>query len=69
MTAPAKAKCSLCWEPDARVIRFSLIRSVNLPDGKHTTRGAGCIVLCQPCWRKVTNESRLKRAPRRKVPA
>lgn len=53
---PIVRKCDICWITDAattRLLRFSLIRSESHPDGRHTTRGAGAVVLCEACWRKV----------------
>lgn len=51
-------RCDVCatWASDptpgrkrVRVLRFSLVRSIDVA-GRHTTRGAGAIQLCERCW-------------------
>lgn len=45
-------RCDVCARRagDAKLLRLSLAKSANLPDGRHTTRGAGYIDLCQGCY-------------------
>lgn len=48
-----KPTCGVCADPDRRVIRFNLNRTVNV-NGRHTTRGCGRALLCERCWKELT---------------
>jgi hypothetical protein len=57
-------RCDRCraasWE--AKVIRFTLIRSV-ITAGRHRSRGAGGINLCEDCWNQTAGRRRRPRRP------
>jgi hypothetical protein len=56
-------KCDICARVDgvnARVQRFGLVKSVEI-DGHRTSRGAGCIDLCNRCWEHYAKPRRRRR--------
>lgn len=58
--------CSFCQTPSEErpVLRFQLDKYVE-GSKTHRTRGAGTLLLCEPCWRAATNAARiLPRRPR-----
>lgn len=56
---PKLAPCAICGA--AKTLRFNLHRG----DGvTRTTRGAGAISLCEPCWRRVAAPWRRPRKKR-----
>jgi hypothetical protein len=61
---PRPVRCAIC-RGDAKLIHFSLLVLL-VGGGSHTTRGAGSIDLCEPCWRKATAEGAIRRRPGRK---
>jgi hypothetical protein len=69
VATPAR-RCTICATAAAPVIRFWLMKAATLPDGRPTTRGAGRIDLCQPCWATAQRQAERaggKRRPRRAV--
>ena len=55
------AKCRMT-SGEAKILRFVLGRYHDF-NNVRTTRGAGTIYLCEPCWREATTEARV--LPRR----
>ncbi len=50
--------CSICATAGEKVLRFNLTRHAVIPaTGRYTSRGAGCIHLCERCWRAATREA------------
>ena len=56
--------CAVCrtTSGEGTILRFVMAHYTDA-DGVRTTRGAGTIYLCEPCWRAATSEARI--LPRR----
>lgn len=47
--------CDRCGTTERRVERFTLVKSTRR---RHSSRGAGAIDLCEPCWRRTAARRR-----------
>jgi len=51
---------------ERKILHFNLTFQSRL-EGKVTSRGAGAIDLCEPCWREATGRSKIHARPARRT--
>lgn len=61
---PRPARCAICGG-NTKLLHFCLLLPLVADAKTNTTRGAGAIDLCEPCWRTATNAGRIRRRPAR----